>query len=115
MPPSGSSTDAAQAFYNYLYGQYFHMMPVDRTQILWQNPVRIAVWFVVLSGLLFLAARYAVRVHRKRNEIYGATSFAGNILERNGKIAIASWVIWIVITGWALFFIISHALYGQVY
>lgn len=115
MPPSGSDSAAAQAYYGWLYGQYLSGIPAPRTEILWTGPFWIALWAVILIAFFYLYARYANRTHRQHGELYGVASFAGSILERIGKIAVFSYAVWGAIVLWALYYIVTHSLFGQVY
>jgi hypothetical protein len=47
--------------------------------------------------------------------MYGASSFGGSILERIGPLSMFSWVVWGLIIAWALYFIVTQILYGQIY
>lgn len=115
MPPSGNSTEATHAYYNWLYAQYLGSIPAPRTTIYWEGPFFIALWAVVLIGGFFFLAWFGNRTHRSRGELYGVSSFAGSILERIGPISRFSWVVWIATTLWALYYLVSHVLAGQVY
>ena len=115
MVPSGNSSQAAQDFYNYLHAHFLAVIPGDRTHILWTGPIWIAVFAVILVGFFFLYSMYLSRVHRKRGEMYGASSFGGSILERIGPLSMFSWVVWGLIIAWALYFIVTQILYGQIY
>lgn len=115
MPPSGNTSAATQAYYTWLYSQYYAQATPDRTQILWSGPFFIALWAVVLIGFFWLYSRYLQRVHREQGELYGVASFGGSILERIGRIAVFSYVVWALITAWGFFYAIRHAVAGQVY
>lgn len=115
MPPSGNTTEAAQAYYNWLYQQYYSGIPADRTQILWSGPFWVALFATILILFFYFYAYHFQQVHREEGELYGAVSFAGSILERIGSVATFSRVVWSVIVVWGFYYIISQILYGQVY
>ncbi|MDQ6905220.1 MAG: hypothetical protein M3176_00180 [Chloroflexota bacterium] len=115
MPPSGHDSRATHAYYDWLYGQYLRRIPVPRTHILWSGPLWIALWAVVLIGFFFLFAFRFKQSHRKGGALYGVSSFAGSILERIGPVSWLNWISWAVITLWALYFIVRHSFFGQVY
>lgn len=115
MVPSGNTSDLAKAFYNYLFAHALGVIPGDRTQILWTGPFWIAFFAFILILFFFFYSRYLQRVHRKKGELYGASSFAGSILERIGSVALFSKLVWTVIVLWALYFIVTQIMYGQIY
>ncbi|MCB0031502.1 MAG: hypothetical protein KDE28_26510 [Anaerolineales bacterium] len=115
MPPSGNTTAEVKAYYDYLFSQYIQQIPANRTQILWSGPLAIAFWAAVLILFFFLYSYYLNRAHRKRGELYGAVSFAGSILERIGPLSAFSWAVWLGVVLAALYFIVTHILYGLVY
>lgn len=115
VPPSGSDTAAAQAYYNYLYRQYLEAIPAHRTEILWSGPFWIALWAVVLIGFFYLYTRYASYTHRRHGALYGVSSFAGSILERIGPVSRFLRIVWAAIVLWALYFVVTHILFGQIY
>lgn len=113
--PCGSSSEAAQEYYAWIWSNYLDRIPVPRTSILWSGPFWIAIWSVVLIGFFFFYCWYLNRVHRKEGEMYGVSSFAGSILERIGRVATFSYIVWGAIALWALYFIVAHIAYGQTY
>ena len=68
-----------------------------------------------LIMFFYLFAKHFTYTHRERGELYGLTSFAGNILERNGKVSVLGWVTFIFLIVWGLSFIVRHIIFGQVY
>ena len=115
MIPSGNTTEAARAYYDYLLSRALAAIPGDRTQILWSGPAWIAFFAVILVLFFFFYALYLNRVHRTKGELYGASSFAGSILERIGPVSLFSWLVWGLIVAWALYFIVAQILNGQIY
>ncbi len=114
-PPSGHSSQAAQAYYNWLYQNYLGAIPGDRTLLNLTNPGWIALYFVVIAVFFFLYTRYMNRVHRKEGELYGVVSFAGTVLERIGPVGVFTWAVSIGIFLWAAYYWITQILHGQVY
>jgi hypothetical protein len=113
--PSGNTSQAAQQYYDYIYGQYLKKIPTDRTQIMWSGPFWIAFWAITLILFFFFYSYFFQRVHREAGELYAPVSFAGAILERIGSIALLSKLVWTFITLSGLYYIITHILWGQVY
>ncbi len=115
LPPSGSDSQTAQAYYNYMYSHYLSAIPSQPTEIRWTGPFWIAVWGIVLIGFFFLYTRFALRVHRKHGALYGVSSFAGSILERIGPASLFVRIMWVAVVLWAAYFVVTHILFGQVY
>ena len=94
MIPTGNTTDVVTAYYNYLYTHYYAGIAVNRAEgLLWSSLFLILIWAVVLILSFFLMTYYMYRVHRGEGELYEATSFAGAILERNGKVSVFAWIL----------------------
>lgn len=113
--PTGNSSSATQAYYQYLYSHYYSAIPADRTQILWNGPIWIAVFAFFLIVFFFFYAYFLKNAHRKSGELYEATSFAGSILERIGPVSIFSWFLIILFTAWSIYYIVVQILHGQIY
>ncbi|MGE5224298.1 MAG: hypothetical protein ACM3PY_17820 [Omnitrophica WOR_2 bacterium] len=113
--PSGNTTEAAHAFYNYLWGNYLASIPAPRTTILWSGPIYVALFVIVLTLFFYLYSRYANRVHRNKGEMYGIMSFAGSILERIGPLSVFEYFIWIVLILWVLYYIVTQIISGYIY
>lgn len=113
--PSGYTTEAANLYYDYVFAQYLEERAHLRTGIDWSGPFWIALWAGVLIVFFFLYALYFQNVHREHGELYGSASFAGAILERIGRVALFSMFVWTIIVLVALYYIITHILWGQVY
>ncbi len=113
--PTGNTSAAAKAYYQWLYAHYFAAIPAERTSILWSGPFYIFLFIFVLAAFLFLYAWYFNRVHRKQGELYGVLSFAGVILERIGPVGLFTIIVSIAIVIWAAYFWITQILYGVVY
>src|SRR6056297_588913 len=95
--PTGNTTEAAQNYYQYLYGRYYRNIALDRAdEILASSVITVFAWGAILIFFFFLLAYSLNHAHRRRGELYEAVSFAGSLLERNGK---ASAFTWIVIIG----------------
>ena len=92
MPPV-NEIESAQEYFNYLYTTYFNAIPLNRaTEILWKSPIEIYSWAISLIILFGLFAYMYQAAHRKHGELYEPMSFAGSILERNGKVTAFTWV-----------------------
>jgi di/tricarboxylate transporter len=113
--PSGNTTAAAHAYYNYLWAQYLGSIPPDRTQLLWSGIFYEALFLVALTLLFYLYARYALRTHRNRGEMYGIQSFAGSILERMGPMSVLEITIWVILILWVLYYIVTQIIGGYIY
>ena len=113
--PTGNTTAAAHGFYNYLWANYLQSIAAPRTKILWSGPVYIFIFVVVLTLFFFLYAKYGIRTHRSRGEMYGIMSFAGSILERIGPLSLLEIFFWVVLTVWVLYYIITMILSGYIY
>ena len=113
--PSGNTSQSAEAIYQHMWAQRFNEIPEDRVHILWLGPFWVLVFAIVLIGFFYLYSLHLQSAHRKHGSLYGVMSFAGTILERIGPVSPFSWVLWVVTTLWALYFIITHILLGQNY
>ncbi len=112
---SGNDSEHAQQYYQYIYSHYLQNIPADRTHILASGPFWIALWAAILIIFFALYAFSLNHAHRKQGEMYGASSFAGAILERIGTVSAFTIVISSMIIVYALYFIVTHILFGQVY
>lgn len=115
MVPTGNSSEVAQQYYDHLYAFYINSIPKLRTTILWNGPMWIAIWAFALIVFFFFYAKYLQKVHREEGELYGAASFAGSLLERIGRVAPFSIVVWLTIIGAAIYYIVRQILRGQIY
>jgi hypothetical protein len=115
MPPSGNTSEAAQAYYQYLYQHRLEAVVAPRVDILWQGPFWIAVFGITLIGFFALYAFSLQQVHRKHGEIYGVVSFAGSLLERIGSVSTFDWFVWTATILWAAYFVVTHIVRGQFY
>ena len=113
--PSGNDSQHVHQYYDHLQAAYLASIPRDRTQILWSGPFWIAFYAVLLIVFFYIYTRFLLRVHRTKGELYGAASFAGSILERIGPVSVFTWIISAVVTLWAIYFIVTQILYGQIY
>lgn len=114
-PPSGNTSEAVQQYYDYIFRHYLQRMPTDRTKIMWSGPFWVAFWAITLILFFFLYATVFQHVHRESGELYAPVSFAGAILERIGRIALFSKLIWTFVVLSGLYYIVTHILWGQVY
>jgi hypothetical protein len=90
--PTGDTTEVVQAYYDYLYSMYYADTIRNRaTGIMWSSPFKIASWGTALVLVFLLLTVSLYYVHRGRDELYEATSFAGSVLERNGKVSLFTW------------------------
>jgi len=113
--PSGSSSQAADAYYQWLWAQRLAQNPSERTSILWSGPFWIALWAVILILFFFFYVTYVPRTHRKKGALYGVASFAGSILERIGPPSVFQLVMWFTIFLWALYYLVTTMIEGQIY
>lgn len=115
MTPSGNDSDAAHAVFSNLYAHYLGSIPVHRTEILWIDPIWIALYGVVLIVLLFLLSFSLRHVGARKNKLLELTAFAGHLTERVGGLAFFSVVVWTIVVLWAAYFAVKHILYGLIY
>ncbi len=117
MPPapSGHTSAVVQQYYAWLYANGFASIPAQRIFDLWSGPFYIFFFILILAGLLFIYAWWTMYTHRSYGELYGVQSFGGYLLERIGKIEIFTYVFSIIIVLWALYFLITQAIWGSVY
>ena len=114
--PSGSDTETVKAYYDYLLGWHLRHIPEDRaTTLLWSSPEKVLFWFLLLVIVFFLYAYAFNRAHRKSGNLYGATSFAGSLLERNGTVTAFTWFIIIGLFLAGLYLGIKYVLLGYLY
>lgn len=114
--PTGNDTEAAQRYFNYLYEQYYQDIPMNRaTEILTSGPVLILFWALVLIVFFLLYARYFNNVHRSHDELYGAASFAGSLLERNGKVSVFTVAVIVFLFAGSLYLAIRDIINGYIY
>ncbi len=112
--PSGHTSAQVHLFYQWIYANYFGAIPGQRTDILWSGPFYIFGFLLILAISLWVYARMA-NAHRKRGELYGVVSFGGVILERIGVVEVFTYVVSAMCVLWALYFIVTELLFGQVY
>ena len=115
MVPTGHSTQIVHDYYNYLYATYYQHIPVYRTVILWREPVWIVFWALTLILFFWVYTRYLNSAHRKKGELYGVASFAGSILERIGVVEAFTYVVTAFFVAWAIYFIVTQIVHGQLY
>ena len=113
--PSGNDSQHAKAYYNYLQAAYLNHILGNRTDILWTGPFWIAFFATIMILFFYFYTRKLLSTHREKGEMYGAASFAGSILERIGPVSLFTWLISGVVTLWAIYFIVIHLLFGQLY
>lgn len=113
--PEGNTSEQVHEFYNYLYSQYMQSIPVDRTQILWSGPFWVALFAVILTVFFFLVAVHFTRVHRTHDELYGASSFAGSLMERVGPVSFFTISVISMTVLWGVYYIVAHIVMGQIY
>lgn len=115
MVPTGNTSEVAKAYYDHLFAHYIQVIPLDRTQILWSGPFWIAFWALILIVFFFVYSKYLQSVHREEGELYGSASFAGSILERIGRVALFSYIVWAFIIAYGIYYIVVQTLRGQIY
>lgn len=115
IPPSGDSNEAVQAYFRWLWEQYLNEIPVPRVTVSGKNPSVIYAAGFALVSFFVLFSFFLYYAHRKTGDLYGVTSYAGNILERMGPVSIFSLFVFLYIFLWALYFPIVQIIFGQVY
>ena|SRR6056297_378707 len=92
--PTGNTSDVVQSYYQYLYGRYYDAITLDRAEgILASSLVTVFAWGAILIVFFFLLAYSLNHAHRRRGELYEAVSFAGSLLERNGRVSAFTWIL----------------------
>lgn len=116
QPPTGSDSEVARAYYDYLFAFYYDQMPDNRaTEIWWAMPRDVYLWLGIMLLVFFLYAYVFLSTHRGQGELHETTSFAGSILERGGKVSAFTWVIIAMLFGLALFYIVWNIKDGYLY
>ncbi len=113
--PTGNTTAAAHAYYNYLWANYLGSIAAPRTTILWSGIIYEALFIFVLTFMFYLYTRYALRTHRTRGELYGIMSFSGSILERMGPMSVFEIALWVILILWVIYYMVTHILFGYIY
>lgn len=113
--PSGNDSAGAQEFYRWIFEQYFAQFPVERWEFNWLPFSWLFFWAAVLIAGFFVFGWFFRGVHRPRGELYGPSSFNAYLLERIGQLSWFSWIIWGGVAVSALYFLVTHALFGQSY
>lgn len=118
--PSGSSSQAVEALHKYLFSRYYNEIGLFYTvnradHLLWSSPGKIWAWGISLIILLFLLTYFAYYTHRNHDELYQAASFAGSIVERNGKVSYFTWTFAIGLFIAAIYLGIRYILIGFQY
>ncbi len=92
--PTGHTSEVVQDYYQYLYGRYYGTIPLDRAEgILTSSIVTVFAWGAILILAFFLLTYSLKHAHRRRGELYEAVSFAGSLLERNGRVSAFTWIL----------------------
>ncbi len=115
MVPSGNTGEAVQQYYDYLWSQRLSEITVPQIFIDWWGPI----WFGIFALAMFLTLMFFSMtfnsVHRGRNHLYGAVSFAGQLFERVGPPALFGIFVWTTVGLWGLYYIVSQIIRGQTY
>ncbi len=113
--PTGTTSDIVQQFYDYLFSRYLQVFPIHVAEgISGISSLQILSWAFVLIVIFFLYA-YLFNVHRTHGELYGTTSFAGSILERNGRVDVFTWFIVGGLLIAAIYLAIKYMYVGYIY
>lgn len=119
--PTGSSSGAAERYFQWLYENYLGGIPnavggipAQWEGVHWGGPFlqlyALAVVFVVFFALF---ARYLNETHRKR--VAYKLSRYDRVTERHGRFGPFSIAVTLGIVAWALYYPINHVVTGQVY
>lgn len=117
--PTG--TDRAQAFFQWLYAEYFERnpnaaggIPAQWDGVFWSGPFLQLYALGLLMVVFFLVfARYFNTPHRRR--LGYRLSRYDRITERHGRFGPFSILVTAATLGWALYYPVNHVLSGQVY
>jgi len=115
IPPTGTDPATVQAYYDWLYGQYYQTHYFPFLDVNWDALAMELVFGLSLIAFFILFGATFPRAHRPRHELYGLTTFAGDILEREGPVPLLLWLCFIFFALWAIFFIVYHIVHGQIY
>lgn len=113
--PTGNDAAVAEAYYDQLLAHALREIPAPRTEILWTGPLWMALFAAILILFFMGYSLWFQQRTLRHDELYGAISFGGTVLERIGAIPTFERVIWGVIVVWALFIMISQTLGGLYY
>lgn len=115
-PPTGSSSEVANIYYDYLYGFYFDQMPRNRATQIWSDmPRDVYAWLAIMLVVFWLYAYVFLYTHRGEGDLHETTSYAGSILERGGKVSAFTWVIIAMLFALALFYLVWFIMVGYLY
>lgn len=91
--PAVDEIETAREYYEYLYAWYINDISLNRaTEVLVSSPIKIFAWAIALIIFFGLFAYMARAAHRKHGELYEPMSFAGSIIERNGRVTAFTWL-----------------------
>ncbi len=113
--PSGNTSEAVRAYYTWIWTQYHAAIPLVRINMDWTGPLWIFIFAASITIFWWLYVRFAIRVHRKRGELYGVMSFGGVILERIGPVEVFTWVFSLGMIAWCIYLVWSFIFYGMLY
>lgn len=108
----GDTSEFVQQYYEQIWANNIQGIPVPRTDILLSGPFYIFLWAAILIGFFYFYTRSFQNVHREKGELYGAASFAGSILERIGRIASFSILVWLLVIIVAVYYTVMLTIRG---
>ncbi len=114
--PTGNETDVVTAYYQYLYTLYYHDIPLDRaTGIYWAMQAEVWAWLITLLIFFYFFTYMLTFTHYPHGALYQATSFAGSLYERNGRVSIFTWSIIFGLLLSGVYIGIRYIMYGFIY
>lgn len=125
--PAGSDADSVQRYYRWLYQHYLDRIAASPTQgwslsrrppweIAWAGPfLQMLSVGLVLTGVFWVFAWFFNHPRRHRPMLYRPSTFGGVITERHGKLGPFNIILSLAVIAWAVYYPVSHVLFGQIY
>lgn len=114
--PTGHTTDDVKAYYDFMYRQYLENNLVNDWAINWAMAPRDLL-FTAASLIIYfyVFGMYYSNPLRPGQALYDVESIGGVLTERNGKPPLFSRMAWTAIIVSGMYYVVDHALTGQVY
>ncbi|MEJ2013025.1 MAG: hypothetical protein P8X64_12485 [Anaerolineales bacterium] len=112
--PTGSTTEAVQKYYNYLYQIWLNRIGGQQFTIHWDTIAWVALWIFVLVGFFYIYTRWQ-RHTRSEKEPYPVESYNGYIQESNGPVGPFLKLFYVGMFFWVLIMTILNLANGQIY
>jgi hypothetical protein len=110
--PSGESPQHAQQYYQYLQAHKETMYRADTWHVHWIDLAWL--WgFLLALALVILLWLWQYRTTRQKTGIYPIDNFGGYTSELAGPSTMFFLLLTLLLTGWAVFMIVGHLVWGQ--